>query len=246
MKPSSMWHAAYCTLAISNSFLLVADDTYHLDVSKMNQEIFSCIYEVNAWLDPDTRSGPGSNLKQTAIIRTELPKIFKELGIEILLDVPCGDFYFMDKTDLSCLKYYIGGDIVPQIIVDVRKKYASDRRAFMCIDITRDELPKADAILCRDCLPHLSYNDIKAAIKNFKASGARYLITSTYPGRAENSDLNLAQGLNLWRYRPLNFELPPFSFPKPLLIINEGNTESGGGIRDKSLGVWLIQDLPNY
>jgi len=44
--------------------------------------------------------------------------------------------------------------------------------------------------------------------------------------------------------RTLNLNLPPFSFPNPLRIINEKCTENGGAFADKSVGVWRLADLP--
>jgi hypothetical protein len=204
------------------------------------------IYKINAWLDPETRSGPGANLAQTAIIRTELPKLLQQYGITSLLDIPCGDYYWMAKTDLSFLMYYIGADIVPELIAQAIANHQTEWRKLICVDMVSDTLPYADAILCRDCLPHMTYAEIKASLKNFKATGARYLITSTYPTRTYNVDLSITDELNLWRYRPLNLELAPFNFPKPLFILNEGNTESNGGLHDKSLAIWFINDIPDY
>jgi hypothetical protein len=37
------------------------------------------------------------------------------------------------------------------------------------------------------------------------------------------------------------FLLPPFSFPKPIKVINEGCPERG--YSDKSLGLWRIAEL---
>ncbi len=236
----------FCLLVGNTKSTVCDQDPYHLRLDKIRQEIFSCIYKVNAWLDPETRSGPGSNIKQTTIIRTALPALLQQLKITSLLDAPCGDFYWMEKTDLSSLTYYIGCDIVHDIIIQARKKYQNPERAFMCVDIVSDKLPYADAILCRDCLPHLTFADIKTTLKNFKRTGALYLITSTYPLRTQNEDLSMSQELNLWRYRPLNLQVEPFNFPEPLCIINEGNSEGAGSIKDKSLGVWLLKEIPDY
>jgi len=211
-----------------------------------NRELFSCIFKTNAWLDPNTKSGSGSNLQQTTIIRKILPEVFRQLSIKSLLDVPCGDFYWMKETDLSSLEIYIGADIVPEIIKSNKEKFATNKRSFRQLDIITQALPKADAILCRDCLPHLTNAEIKTAINNIKKSGATFLITSTYPERYENQDLTISQLSHLWRYRPINFQLAPFNFPPPLVIINEGNTENNGSISDKSLGIWRVADLPDF
>ena len=46
------------------------------------------------------------------------------------------------------------------------------------------------------------------------------------------------------KWRTLNFNLPPFDFPEPMLVINEKCTEADGAFKDKSLGVWRLADLP--
>lgn len=219
---------------------------YHPNLQRLNQEIFRCIYQTNAWLDPSTRSGPGSNMVQTAVIREALPKILKTLGARSLLDLPCGDIFWINTLDLSFLDNYYGADIVPEIIEENNTRHRTGNREFMVLDVIKDELPQADVILCRDCLPHLTYRDIFSALNNMKRSGAKYLIMSTYTSRTQNNDLTASNMLHLWRYRELNFEIAPFNFPKPLVVINEGNTENGGTLTDKSLAVWRMEDVPNF
>jgi hypothetical protein len=42
-------------------------------------------------------------------------------------------------------------------------------------------------------------------------------------------------------WRKLNFELPPFNFPKPIVIIEEDVPFTWE--RGKNLGLWLLEDL---
>jgi len=106
------------------------------------------------------------------------------------------------------------------------------------MDIVVDILPRADVILCRDCFIHLSNKDIVKAIKNFKNSQSSYLLTTTFTGLAQNDNLVSGRG-----WRPINLTLPPFSFPPPLLMINEKCTEQNGKYTDKSLGLWHLNNL---
>ena len=52
-----------------------------------------------------------------------------------------------------------GVDVVPELIDDLRGRPARDgiSRTYLLADITRDPLPRAAAILCRDFLVHLSF-----------------------------------------------------------------------------------------
>jgi len=70
---------------------------------KDNVEIFGEIYREKTWnlMHQDSASGEGSNHAQTAQIRKTLPKLLNSLDIQRLLDVPCGDFYWMQQVDLS-------------------------------------------------------------------------------------------------------------------------------------------------
>ena len=64
------------------------------------------------------------------------------------------------------------------------------------------------------------------------------LLATTFTGRTEN--LDIATGGD---WRPLNLQIPPFSFPPPLRLVNEGCTEGRNMFTDKSLGFWRLADL---
>jgi len=104
--------------------------------------------------------------------------------------------------------------------------------------LIEDHLPSADLILCRDCLVHLSYDDIRNALKNICSSNIRYLLTTTFPNR-ENRDIETGQ------WRPLNLEAHPFFLPKPIAVINENCSESKGAYSDKSLALWDLSETRN-
>lgn len=199
---------------------------------------FSEVYDKNLFMGRVSRSGEGSDLIQTQIIRQELPRIIKEFWIKILLDAPCGDWHWMRETQLGDVQYF-GIDIVDSIIEKNIGKFGKSARQFLCLNLAQDILPKADLIFCRDCLVHLSFHDAFKIIDNFKRSGAKYLLTTTFVNRNQNNDL---VGIDRF-WRALNMEQEPFNFPKPLLIVNEGCTEEDGLYKDKSLGLWLLQDI---
>ena len=107
------------------------------------------------------------------------------------------------------------------------------------MNLVTDSLPKADLIFSRDCLVHLRFKDALKTIANFKRSGAKYLLTTTFVDRTKNYDL---VGMDSF-WRPLNMRLAPFNLPEPLLIVNEGCTEEAELYTDKSLGLWLLSDI---
>lgn len=202
------------------------------------QEKFSEIYEKNIFGGRLSRSGEGSDLVQTEVIRRELPKIVKEYSVKSFLDAPCGDWFWMKETNLE-VEQYIGVDIVEAVIKQHEIDYGSPSIAFMCLNLVADSLPKADLIFSRDCLVHLSFEDALNVIENFKKSGAKYLLTTTFNDMKKNNDLVDVD--NFWR--PLNMCLAPFNFPQPILFVNEECTEEVGHYSDKGLGLWLMSDI---
>ena len=201
------------------------------------RERFERIYSTNLWSDSESRSGVGSTLDSTRVLRTELPRALRQLGARVLLDVPCGDFTWMEHVDLSGIEY-IGGDIVPSIVEKNQQLHAKSSRRFTLVDLTRDELPDADVLLCRDCLVHLSYANIRAVLANIARLNTRFVMMTSFPGRRDNYDV--ADG----DWRALDFQAPPFSFPEPRLAIVENCEEEGGSYADKSLLAWRVEDLP--
>lgn len=204
---------------------------------------FIQIYNENHWESEESRSGSGSSLDQTKHIRETLPLLWTKFQIASVLDSPCGDFNWMQHVDLGSIKY-TGGDIVPELITKNQQNFGSGKISFRKLDLLKDELPRADAILCRDLLGHLLFHDCLQIIHNFCRSDAKYLIITTFSDRPTNSDEAMfPRWQPLWR--PLNMQKPPFNFPPPLAMINERCTERyfGQGFSDKCLGIWRICDI---
>lgn len=187
-------------------------------------------YRTDWWKAAGTGSGPGSTIEHTRNIRAQLPGMLQSVAVSTLLDAPCGDLNWIAVTDLGNIRY-TGADIVEKLILDNRKKFPD--REFIIADITKDPLPKTDAVLCRDCFIHLPNQMILAAINNFRTTGIKYLLTNTYNFITENTDIEPGQ------FRMINLQLPPFSFPPPLAVIEEEYTS---GYPDKQLGLWKLAE----
>lgn len=198
-------------------------------------EKFSHIYETNLWGSDDSRSGLGSEFEETERLRAGLAEQLKHFGIRSLLDIPCGDCRWITGMDLTGIDY-TGADIVETIVNENAARYPD--RTFLRLDLTRDPLPRADAVLCRDCLVHLSFENIFRAFRNLRNSGSERLIATTFLEHESNEDI--ADG----DWRMLNLERPPFNLPRPDAVIIEGCTECGGAYADKALGFWRVAGVP--
>jgi len=198
---------------------------------------FRRIRETNLWGAEATASGLGSEMDATILLRAELPRLLKKLGVASLLDAPCGDAGWINHADLDVR--YTGVDIVPSLIEVLQARAAAGEMdgEYRLADITGDSLPRCDAILCRDALVHLSFANIERAVANFRASGAIWLIATTFPEWQINADCEDGD------WRALNFEREPFKWGPPVELVNENCTEAGGGWRDKSLGVWRLSSV---
>jgi len=198
---------------------------------------FQRIYDTNLWGAVASSSGLGSEIDATAALRAELPGLLRKLRVASLLDAPCGDAGWISAADLGVTM--IGIDIVPDLVARLRARVERGeiKGDYHLADITRDALPRCEAILCRDCLVHLSFASIDRVVRNFRRSGAVWLITTTF------SDWQINRDCEDGDWRALNFERAPFAWGPPVELLNENCTEAGGGWRDKSLGVWQLSDI---
>ena len=123
-------------------------------------------------------------------------------------------------------------DIVPDLIAANTARFAADRVSFACADIAADPLPSADLVLCRDCFIHLPTRLIVSALRNFRATGARYLLLTNSATGEPYRDIPVGS------FRPIDFRQAPFMFPEPLLTLSENSDGS------RALCLWNLQELP--
>jgi SAM-dependent methyltransferase len=194
---------------------------------------FTRHYERRDWLEPETASGRGSSLKRTEAIRRDLPALFRDFGVQTVVDAGCGDLNWFNTLPVN-LQRYVGIDIVEDLVAVNRLRHGRPRVEFISLDIIRDPLPGADLVVCRDCLVHLKNSQISAALRNFRRSGSRYLLATTFTGDHANDDAALGG------WRPLNLARAPFSLGPPLRLISEAESVEESQYSDKSLGLWRL------
>ena len=189
---------------------------------KTLKDRFTYIYSSHYWPSKESVSGPGSEIENTKNIRKELLKLIQKNNIKIFLDIPCGDFNWIKNIINKDIKY-IGGDIVKELIDRNNKKFSQTNVQFIEFDILSDRLPSADILLCRDCLIHFSYKNIKKFLNNFVNSEIEYLLISSYESNRNNSEQNYE--IDDGDFRPLFLMKDPFNLPEPLDKISDKDTE---------------------
>ncbi len=207
------------------------DEPEELPEAGRRSKVFSLIWEQNGWGAKESRSGAGAMLAQTAVIRESLPKLFDELDIEILGDAGCGDLNWMSEISTG-LRIFLGFDVVAGLIRELQGKFADRPNHFFSVtDIVTDALPCCDAIFCRDCLTHLTPDEVQRTLAKFKESRSTYLVATTHPG-GQNRDIKTGE------WTPTDLGAAPYGLPPPARLISEElpNTQ-------KSLGVWRLSEI---
>ncbi len=205
--------------------------------SENREEKFKTIYKFSYWKSSTSKSfsGSGSEMNSTQNIRKELFEFIKRENINTILDLPCGDFYWMSQINLDHL-VYTGADIVDEIIEDNKKKYEKKNLRFIKIDIIKDNLEKYDLIINRDCLVHFDNNEINETLNNIKKSNSIFFGSTIFSQEYSN---DVSEKPDKWR--PINLTKDPFNLPKPYTILNdncEGKFDS-----NKFFAIWKIKDL---
>lgn len=196
------------------------------------QETFTEIYHKNSWKSDESRSGQGSTLDATKAIKEVIPYLMKAYNINSVLDIPCGDLAWGWNWWPILPIRYIGADIVPELVVENRKRFGG--LDFRILDLVSDKLPEVDLVFCRDCFGHLSNQNVRKALANIKASGARWLMATTYYDPKWSIDADIANG----GWRPVNM-IKQFGLGEPVILINEDFTKNME-YHDKSLGLWKL------
>jgi hypothetical protein len=207
--------------------------------SKTIKESFTEIYLQNKWgiYDNQTISGVTSTFTYTENLRKELPIILDNLKINKIFDAPCGDFNWMSDfiVNNNKLKYF-GVDIVEPLIQKLSEKYKKNSHLdFACMDITMDNYPEADLMICRDCLFHLSYNEIFKILMKFKDSKIKYFLTTSHINKGFiNKDIDNGD------FRKIDLFIEPFNFEQNYLY------KISDGLDDRYLYLWTREQITDF
>ncbi len=202
------------------------------------RDVFSNVYATKRWGDGESASGSGSSIAATKQLSKWLTGLvtqayFSYPAINSVLDIPCGDYNWQRNwVEETGIRYY-GGDIVPVFPENCQ----SDDISFHQLDITTSDLPSVDLVLVRDCFVHLSFDQIKSAMRNLlrESNAWKWIAMTTFPRMRQNKDTVCPS------WRPLNMRAAPFMFPEPFLSTIERDVKTK--YRDKSIAVWRREQL---
>lgn len=166
------------------------------------KDVFENIYKKNIWsMRGGYGSGPGSLPEKTVEYRNFLQDFIKKNKIKTILDAGCGDWQFSKLIDWSGLSY-VGIDIVPFLIEENNKKYSCKNIKFYKKNIITDDLPKADLIIAKDVLQHLSNENIFKFLPKLKNYKFTLLINDS---GSENTDCKNGN------FRKMDLRKPPYN-----------------------------------
>lgn len=207
--------------------------------------------------DDYTVCGAASTISAAKWVMRELPLLVDRYEIKSILDIPCGDYNWMRKVRFPSDVDYIGADYDAAMIEINKSRYPNVD--FRVIDAINDEIPKVDLVFCRDLFTHLPFEDTKAAMANIKASGSKYILTTTFSWRSfAPRNINRAPENKMAPWTPqttvqwtrLNLFMEPFNMPPCLDFIVEFNQERDSpnpeqniGFGDKILALWECDSL---
>jgi hypothetical protein len=218
------------------------------------KETFSNIYDTFGFGSTESRSGPGSTLEETKLLREKIKELVLQKNIKSVVDIPCGDFHWMKEIVFN-FESYIGGDIVDKCIQQNNEKYNSPRIKFINFDLVKDDIPESDLLIVRDIIGHFPIEEGKKIVENILRSNCKYLLSTTWAkktdqgwSRCNPNDVHREnEGVDFGRFYPVNLMASPFNFPDADVYLEEDvrvdNFENGNR---KVLALWDIQKVKEY
>lgn len=176
------------------------------------QDRFTKIFKDNEWRGMESKSGKGSSLSGTIMVRDFIERIKTRYNISSVLDAGCGDFWWMREI-AGIFPTYTGVDIVPEMVQFLKVEYPNFN--FYDGDIVSHVPDAYDLIICRDVLVHLSNASVLQVLRNFRDSGSKFLLATTFAHILDNKDIRDGG------WRPINLFLKPFNMPTTLHSMQE-------------------------
>jgi tetratricopeptide (TPR) repeat protein len=201
------------------------------------QKMFQTIYKNRLWGSGSDLyfSGSGSHNEEIVSVYTKAIEKWcaSFSGTFDAVDLGCGDFAVGSKIR-HLFNGYIGCDIVQELVSYNSQKFQSSDVQFLCLDLSKDTLPKGDVVFVRQVFQHLSNDLIMATLPKLVESYT-YLILTEHLPKATNFKANLDKETGIYTRGGLQSGIvltePPFN----LNVLDEIQLcefpESGGIIK---------------
>lgn len=167
-------------------------ESIRLGEASSTSAAFDKIYREKLWTnrrESESISGPGSTKRDTQMGRVCIAAWLEKYGIASLGDI-CGDFNWQHMIRGINESNYIGFDTSEVALERARRKHPGWR--LERLDLVDHVPPHTDAFMVREVLQHLPLKMGAKLVQNVIRSGARFLIVSTFPSRA-NHDIPVGQ-----------------------------------------------------
>jgi len=194
--------------------------------SLLRKIVFTSIFESKHWVQDDHNlskesisiSGHGSNIntKQSNNLISSLLIFFEKYQINSLLDMPCGDFLWMNELikKKNNIKYH-GVDIVDEIIKKNKKLYENENVKFSSCDIIDFySQENFDLVFMRDFFIHINNSDIKKILINLQKMNINYFAF-------ENYNIKKNEDVIIGKHRKVNLRLDPFNLGEPIYFFKD-------------------------
>lgn len=221
-------------------------------------DAFAAIYQAGGW--GGRGSGGGSDPLGARPYCEFVFDYIKDLGIESVVDVGCGDWQMWPDGAFLDGPRYVGLDVASSVVQRNLRLFGNANRTFAHMDGVEDSLPPADLMLCKEVVQHLSNDDtfalLERAIRRYphvvicadssmvSTSPARRLIRrlmdSVTSRRWVNSEIDAGD------YRPVDLMISPFESLGFRLALEYEQVTGGRTLTTKS--IWVRQprlDEPN-
>ena len=185
-------------------------------ISWPTKDVMEQIYDQSLWggKEFDFYSGIGSHDPMIVNIYVKTVTNFLKSHDHkmTICDIGCGDFN-IGQHIFKYSKKYFAIDIVEELIERNKIKFKTKNLEFLCLDIANEVLPKADVIIIRQVLQHLSNNEIQQILNRLKT--CKYIILTEHLPVGDfipNTNKIASQGIRLKQQSGVDILSAPFNF----------------------------------
>ena len=203
-------------------------------ISWPTKDVMEQIYDQSLWggKEFDFYSGIGSHdpIMVNIYVKTVTDFLKSHDHKMTICDIGCGDFN-IGQHIFKYSKKYFAIDIVEELIERNKIKFKTKNLEFLCLDIANEVLPKADVIIIRQVLQHLSNNEIQQILNRLKT--CKYIILTEHLPVGDfipNTNKIASQGIRLKQQSGVDILSAPFNFQvKKEDVLNEIILKNGSG-----------------